>query len=165
MCWKLTTKFNFPHSINNEHVSFILFIHVIVFPPKAQLHFLHINPHTTHKSSNHPDKGPTLETLAFKHFTVANVHFQLSCEHQITLLYSPTHTAPQFLQKLTSFTRNYNFVVSTQLITCIGHRKRVSKGDSRLVLPPLMQHYSFFYLETCPCNSQKRHASHLTTVI
>ena len=38
-----------------------------------------------------------LETLAFKHFTVANVHFQLSFEHQITLLYSPTHTVPQFL--------------------------------------------------------------------
>ena len=79
MCWKLTTKFNFPHSINNEHFSFILFIHVIVFPPKVKLHFLHINPHTTHKSSNHSDKGPTLKMLAFKHFTVANVHFQLSC--------------------------------------------------------------------------------------
>ena len=38
-----------------------------------------------------------LETSTFKHFTVANLRYQLSWLYQITLLYSPTDAAPQFL--------------------------------------------------------------------
>ena len=49
------------------------------FPPIAQLHFLHINPHRTHNSSNRSDEGLTLETPAFLPFTVANLRFQLIC--------------------------------------------------------------------------------------
>ena len=41
--------------------------------------FLHINPHTTHNSSNRSDEGLTLETSAFFPFTVASLRFQLSC--------------------------------------------------------------------------------------
>ena len=33
---------------------------VTIFPPIVQLHFLHINPHTTHNSSNRSDEGLTL---------------------------------------------------------------------------------------------------------
>ena len=43
------------------------------------------------------DEGLTLETSAFKLFTVANLRYQL------TLLYSPTNVAPQTLSKLTPF--------------------------------------------------------------
>ena len=35
----------------------------------------HMNPHTTQNSSNRSDKGLTLETSAFKLFTMANLHF------------------------------------------------------------------------------------------
>ena len=43
------------------------------------------------------DDGLTLETSAFKLFTVANLRYQL------TLLHSPTNVAPQTLSKLTPF--------------------------------------------------------------
>ena len=52
---------------------------VTIFPPIMQLHCLHINPHTTHNSSNRSDEELTLETSAFTLFTVANLRFQLSC--------------------------------------------------------------------------------------
>ena len=42
------------------------------------------------------DEGLTLETSAFKLFTVANLPFQLSCKLNY-LLYSPTDAVPQFL--------------------------------------------------------------------
>ena len=42
-------------------------------------HFLHINPHTTHNSSNCSDEGLTLKMSAFLAFTQANLCFQLSC--------------------------------------------------------------------------------------
>ena len=45
----------------------------------VQLHFLHINPYTTHNSSSRSDEGLTLETSAFLPYTVANLLFQLSC--------------------------------------------------------------------------------------
>ena len=35
--------------------------HFYIFPPIAQLHFLHINTHTTHNSSIRSDEGLTLE--------------------------------------------------------------------------------------------------------
>ena len=47
--------------------------------------------------------GLTLETPAFKLFTVANLRYQLSWEYWVTLLYFPTDAAPQFLEKLTHF--------------------------------------------------------------
>ena len=52
---------------------------VTIFPPMVWLHFLHINPHTTHNSSNRSDEGLTLETSAFLPFMVANLRFQPSC--------------------------------------------------------------------------------------
>ena len=52
-----------PHCIN-ERFSFFCFL-VTIFPPIVQLHFLHINPHTTHNSSNRSDEGLTLATSAF----------------------------------------------------------------------------------------------------
>ena len=51
---------------------------VTIFPPIAWLHFRQINTHTTHNSSNRCDEGLTLQTSAFKLFTVANLHYQLS---------------------------------------------------------------------------------------
>ena len=51
---------------------------VTIFPPIVCLHFVHINTYTTHNSSNSCDEGLTLETSAFKLFTVANLHYQLS---------------------------------------------------------------------------------------
>ena len=53
--------------------------------------------HTTHNSSDLSDEGLTLETSAFKLFTVANLRYQLSWQYFITLLYSFTDAAPQFL--------------------------------------------------------------------
>ena len=50
---------------------------VTLFPPIAQLHFLHKNTHMTHNSSNRSHEGLMLETSAFKLFTVANLHHQL----------------------------------------------------------------------------------------
>ena len=43
------------------------------------------------------DEGLTLETSAFKLFTVANLHYYPSWQYLITLLYPPTDAAPQFL--------------------------------------------------------------------
>ena len=54
------------------------------------------------------DEGLTLETSAFKLFTVANLRYQL------TLLYSPTNVAPQTLSKLTPFIQ--------------GIKKRMNRG-------------------------------------
>ena len=51
---------------------------VTIFPPIVCLHFLHINTHTTQNSFNCCDEGLTLETSAFKLYTVANLHYQLS---------------------------------------------------------------------------------------
>ena len=51
---------------------------VTIFPLIAWLHFRQINTHTTHNSSNRCDEGLTLQTSAFKLFTVANLHYQLS---------------------------------------------------------------------------------------
>ena len=51
---------------------------VTIFPPMVLLHFLHINPHTVNNSSNRSDEGLTLETSAFKLFTVANLRYQPS---------------------------------------------------------------------------------------
>ena len=42
------------------------------------LHFLQINTHTTHNTSIRSDEGLTPETSALKHFTVANLCYQLS---------------------------------------------------------------------------------------
>ena len=55
------------------------------------------------RESNRSDEGLTLETSAFKLFSVANLRYQLSWLYYITLLYSPTNAVPQFLQKLTPF--------------------------------------------------------------
>ena len=46
---------------------------------------------------NHSGDGLTLEMLAFKLFTVANSRNQFSWSYHVTLLYSPTGAAPQFL--------------------------------------------------------------------
>ena len=67
-----------PHGINEcfsfNNYSWFL---VTIFSPIAWLHFLHINPHTTH-SSNSSDEWLKLETSAFKLFTAANLRLQLS---------------------------------------------------------------------------------------
>ena len=49
------------------------------------------------RESNRSDEGLTLETSAFKLFSVANLRYQLSWLYYITLLYSPTNAVPQFL--------------------------------------------------------------------
>ena len=49
------------------------------------------------RESNRSDEGLTLETSAFKLFSVANLRYQLSSLYYITLLYSPTNAVPQFL--------------------------------------------------------------------
>ena len=41
---------------------------VTIFPLVALLHFLHLDTHTTHNSSNRSDEGLKLETSAFKLF-------------------------------------------------------------------------------------------------
>ena len=69
-----------PHGINGRfsfEPIYSCFL-VTIFPPMAKLHFLYINPHTTHNSSNHSDEGLTLETSAFLPFKVANLRFQPS---------------------------------------------------------------------------------------
>ena len=60
----------------NERFSLSCFL-VTIFPPIAQLHFQHRSTHATHNSSNRSEKGLTLETSAFKLFTVANLRCQL----------------------------------------------------------------------------------------
>ena len=47
-------------------------------PTTSEAYFLHISKHPTHNSSNHSDEGLTIETLAFKLSTVANLRYQLS---------------------------------------------------------------------------------------
>ena len=49
------------------------------------------------RESNRSDEGLTLETSAFKLFSVANLRYQLSWLYYITLFYSPTNAVPQFL--------------------------------------------------------------------
>ena len=49
---------------------------VAMFPPIVQLHFLHINIHSTHNPSICFDEGLTLETSALKLLTVTNLHYQ-----------------------------------------------------------------------------------------
>ena len=49
------------------------------------------------RESNRSDEGLTLETSAFKLFSVANLRYQLSWLYYIILLYSPTNAVPQFL--------------------------------------------------------------------
>ena len=49
------------------------------------------------RESNRSDEGLTLETSAFKLFSVANLRYQLSWLYYITLLYSPTNAVPRFL--------------------------------------------------------------------
>ena len=46
------------------------------------------------RESNRSDEGLTLETSAFKLFSVANLRYQLSWLYYITLLYSPTNAVP-----------------------------------------------------------------------
>ena len=43
-----------------------------------QLHFLYINPHTTHNPSNYSDEELTHETPAFKLLMKVTLRFQLS---------------------------------------------------------------------------------------
>ena len=52
---------------------------VTILPPIAKLHLLHINPHTTHNSSNRSDEGLKLETSVFLLITMVTLRFQLSC--------------------------------------------------------------------------------------
>ena len=49
------------------------------------------------------DKGLMLKMPALKLLTGANLQYQLSLSYQITQLYSPTDTVPQFLYKPTPF--------------------------------------------------------------
>ena len=50
---------------------------------------------------------------ALKLFTVANLRYQLSWEFYVTLLYSPTDAAPQFLKKRTPFIDEFSFGFTT----------------------------------------------------
>ena len=78
-----------PHGINE--LFFIQLIYscllVTIFPPIARLHFLHTNSHITHNSPNHSDEGLTLETSAFKLFTVVNLRFQLNSKITCEVLF------------------------------------------------------------------------------
>ena len=49
------------------------------------------------------NKGLKLKKSAFKIFIMASSGYQLSWQYKMTLLYSNTHAAPQFLKKLTPF--------------------------------------------------------------
>ena len=61
-------------------VDYCLLLKVKLPPLPDVICLLHINPHTTHNSSNRSyDEGLTLETSAFLPFTVANLRFQPSC--------------------------------------------------------------------------------------
>ena len=62
-------------SRKTQEQKFIFCFLVTIFP--AQLHFLHVNPHKTHNSSNRSNERLTLETSAFKLFTAVNLRFQL----------------------------------------------------------------------------------------
>ena len=50
------------------------------------------------RESNRSDEGLTLETSAFKLFSVANLRYQLSWLYYITLLYSPTNAVTVSLE-------------------------------------------------------------------
>ena len=82
-------------------------------PPKGQLHFLHINPHTTHNSSNRPDEGLTLETSALELFRVANIFNSVintrlpgSRSSLVELLY-----LKQLINKACSYFVHYRFTI------------------------------------------------------
>ena len=49
-----------------------------IFQISTLNHFLRINTHTTHSSSNRSHEGLTLKTCALKLFTLANLRHQLS---------------------------------------------------------------------------------------
>ena len=66
----LEQKFIFLTSASHSTNLFLFSRHHI--PTNSVLHCLHINPHTTHNSSNRSDEELTLETSAFTHFTAAN---------------------------------------------------------------------------------------------
>ena len=50
------------------------------------------------RESNRSNEGLTLETSAFKLFSVANLRYQLSWLYYITLLYSPTNAVTVSLE-------------------------------------------------------------------
>ena len=79
-----------------------------VWWPIAQLHFLHINPHTTHNFSNRSDEGLTLETSAFLPFKVANLRFQLVVNTKLTVsqLMSTRHTWSRLARHLEKIPRD-----------------------------------------------------------
>ena len=72
MLFRMIRDFDLPTSL------FLFSRHHIPTNNEAPLS-AYIDPHTTHNSSNHSDEGLTLETSAFKLFTVANLRFQFSC--------------------------------------------------------------------------------------
>ena len=56
-----------PHGINREVVTQLIFscFLIAIFPPIAWLHFLHINQHTTHNSSNRSDERANAQNVSF----------------------------------------------------------------------------------------------------
>ena len=61
--------------------------------------------YTTHNSSICFDEGLTLETSAFESLYGGQFTLSTPLINQIFVFHSPTDAAPQFLQKLTPFTR------------------------------------------------------------
>ena len=80
-----------------------------------------INKQTNKQKNNKGWNRQVVCILAFKLFTVANLRYQLSWQYQITLLYSPTDVAFQFLKKLSPF-RQY-IRCSTRCFNCFGAQK------------------------------------------
>ena len=80
------------------------------------------------------DLGLTLETPGFKLFTVANLPYQLSWWHLITLLYSPTDAAQQFLWKQLPplFMNTY---ASTTQVTKAVYQPQMHANMSRIIQP------------------------------
>ena len=62
-----------------------------MFPPIAQLHFLHINPRTTHNFSIGSDERVYAQSVSFETLYVIIINTKT------ILLYSNTDAAPQFL--------------------------------------------------------------------
>ena len=98
--------------------------------------FLHTNPHTTQNSSNRSDERLTLETSAFLLFTVANRPFITQLLTLNYLLYSTTDAAPQFLKKLTPFTKSwFQILITLKSMRCRGASLQLIMAGSKSYIP------------------------------
>ena len=73
-------------------------------------------PYTTHNSSTRSDEWLTLETSAFQSLYGGQFTLSTPLINQIFVYHSPTDAAPQFLQKLISFTHLLKCLRSTERI-------------------------------------------------